>query len=257
MRYRVYPYHMGSRSARALARSLNGLRVREAGRYRPRASHVLINWGNPRMPAWVGTGGLPHWLNVPLAVAVAGNKLSAFNMMSESSVRTVPYTPVYQEALAWHEEGSVVVARSLLRGHSGEGITIVNPDEPLPRVPLYTKYVKKMYEYRLHVMRGEVFHVQQKRRMNTERRPEGFSNQVRSHQNGWVYTTEDLVEPNNDCVVQAIVAVRALGLDFGAVDLIYNQRLNENYVLEVNTAPGLEGRTLSVYTQEILRATMG
>ena len=49
----------------------------------------------------------------------------------------------------------------------------------------------------------------------------------------------------------AINAIRALHLDFGAVDIIYNERENQFYVLEVNTAPGLEGTTLQKYTESI------
>ena len=48
---------------------------------------------------------------------------------------------------------------------------------------------------------------------------------------------------------QAQNAVEALGLDFGAVDII----LGKNgiwYVLEVNTACGLEGTTLEKYCEQ-------
>jgi hypothetical protein len=38
-----------------------------------------------------------------------------------------------------------------------------------------------------------------------------------------------------------------LELDFGAVDLIWNENQNVVYVLEVNTAPGMEGTTLENY----------
>ena len=47
-------------------------------------------------------------------------------------------------------------------------------------------------------------------------------------------------------------AIKALGLDFGAVDIIYNEAEDQHYVLEVNTAPGLEGTTLQKYTEAIL-----
>ena len=39
--------------------------------------------------------------------------------------------------------------------------------------------------------------------------------------------------------MEATKAVAALGLDFGAVDVIYNEKYGRAYVLEVNTAPGL------------------
>jgi glutathione synthase/RimK-type ligase-like ATP-grasp enzyme len=40
----------------------------------------------------------------------------------------------------------------------------------------------------------------------------------------------------------------ALGLDFGAVDIIQDDGGNF-YVLEVNTAPGLEGQTIKSYAE--------
>ena len=51
-------------------------------------------------------------------------------------------------------------------------------------------------------------------------------------------------------------AVEALGLDFGAVDIMYHE--NTFYVLEVNTAPGLtRTRTLEAYANEIRRLKEG
>jgi D-alanine-D-alanine ligase-like ATP-grasp enzyme len=41
----------------------------------------------------------------------------------------------------------------------------------------------------------------------------------------------------------------ALGLDFGAADVLFNARRNQAYVLEVNTAPGLEGQTVNDYAE--------
>ena len=41
------------------------------------------------------------------------------------------------------------------------------------------------------------------------------------------------------------------GLDFGAVDVLWNERQQKAYVCEVNTAPGLEGITLDNYLKEI------
>jgi D-alanine-D-alanine ligase-like ATP-grasp enzyme len=45
------------------------------------------------------------------------------------------------------------------------------------------------------------------------------------------------------------MAVNHLGLDFGAVDMIYNAKRNTYYVLEVNTACGLAGETLNKYVE--------
>jgi len=48
-------------------------------------------------------------------------------------------------------------------------------------------------------------------------------------------------------VEQASLAIAALGLDFGAVDIIWNNHYQLATVLEVNTAPGLEGQTITDY----------
>jgi D-alanine-D-alanine ligase-like ATP-grasp enzyme len=45
------------------------------------------------------------------------------------------------------------------------------------------------------------------------------------------------------------MAIKSLGLDFGAIDMIYNERRNQYYVLEVNTACGLTGTTLDKYVE--------
>ena len=53
---------------------------------------------------------------------------------------------------------------------------------------------------------------------------------------------------NKSVKEQALKAIQALGLDFGAVDVGYNTRENKAYVYEVNSAPGLQGTTLTAYT---------
>ncbi|MNY63636.1 hypothetical protein D3C86_2006230 [compost metagenome] len=46
-----------------------------------------------------------------------------------------------------------------------------------------------------------------------------------------------------------MLAVNAIGLTFGAVDVIWNEYRHQAYVLEVNTAPGLTGTTLEKYAE--------
>ena len=48
-------------------------------------------------------------------------------------------------------------------------------------------------------------------------------------------------------VEQGSLAFAASELDFGAVDIIFNERENKAYVLEINSAPGLEGSTIQDY----------
>lgn len=115
--------------------------------------------------------------------------------------------------------------------------------------PLYVKYIKKTQEYRIHVFNGSVIDVQRKmRRTDT---PDAEVNwQVRNHCNGFIFGREG-VELPDVALNMSKDSVSALGLDFGAVDLIYNAHEDKYYVLEVNTACGLTGTTLEVYTNAL------
>ena len=69
-----------------------------------------------------------------------------------------------------------------------------------------------------------------------------------------MFCRDDVVR-NDTMDLLAISAVDSLGLDFGAVDIIWNESEDQYYVLEVNTAPGVEGTTLQKYTEAILKCT--
>lgn len=210
---------------------------------------LLINYGSSTLPERIVVNGA-RILNNPAQVKAAGNKLSCFQALQGVEGVTIPEWTVDREvADGWVKSGSVVLARNTLTGHSGEGIVVISPEnltDPLPRAPLYVRYVKKRKEFRVHVGNGQVFDVQEKRR---NRDYDGDPNNlVRNHQNGWVYCREDIEEPTA-MRQMAIQAVLTLGLDFGAVDIIWNGHFNQCFVLEVNTAPGLEGTTLRKYTE--------
>lgn len=223
------------------------MRVFTDGNYRNRYDDLVINWGSSHIPAWANEDS--HILNCPLRVGVAGNKLLTFQSLATTPDVNLPEWTVDNDLAAdWFDGGVIVVARETLIGHSGAGIVLYDPsvlEDFDAEYPLYTKYIKKAGEYRVHVAFGKVIDVQQKRKRTDF---DGTVNtQIRSHQNGWVYCRENIVEPT-ELRTQAILAVETLGLDFGAVDIIYNRHHNKCYVLEVNTAPGLEGATLVSYT---------
>jgi hypothetical protein len=248
----LYPYNMGSNSAKALQEKLVDLgirtkRVHPDGTYRPFDSHKIINWGNSNPPtSWNCPDNI---LNKPYNVAIASNKLSTFNALREASINTPKYTSSKGEAQEWIEEDGVVLCRTKLNGHSGEGIVIARVIEDLVDSPLYVLYKKKRSEYRVHVFKGTVLSVQEKRR-DTEVERDQDQALIRSHDNGWVFCRENVTEDVRlrDIATQAI---KTLGLDFGAVDIIYNQREDTYYVLEINTAPGLTGQTLEEYVHAI------
>lgn len=252
MSYKVLPYRAGSHSARALAEALRGrvLRLRGSS-YRPRATDTIINWGNTD-DAQLNrlSGGQTETYNFT-GLREASNKLRFFQLLTSSG----------QGELAprfWTNRNDIpadafpIVCRTVLAGHSGEGIVIADTREQLVQAPLYVQYVKKEAEFRIHVGKVRngigrtqlpIISEQRKVRRNDVAEPYW---RIRNHANGFIYQRHDIVVP--DAVRD--VARRALGatrLDFGAVDVIYNTRQARAYVLEINTAPGLEGQTVVDY----------
>ena len=116
----------------------------------------------------------------------------------------------------------------------------------LSRTKFVSSYFNAKDEYRVHVFCGQAIHVQRKGLRTDDQRPETPSFYIRNHANGFVFQVSDVSPP--DSVMQASInSVNALGLHFGAVDIRYNPQRNEYCVLEVNTAPALQGTTLERY----------
>lgn len=253
----IYPYRMGSRAATALARALGTRKVFPDRNYRLRDNHLIINYGSGRTPDWINrlgspiamAAGLRQFLNHPQLLGTASNKAETFGNFLMNGVPTVDFTVNIETAREWGREGHTVICRTMLRASGGRGIVVAErPDQIVP-APLYTKYMKKLFEFRVHIFQGRVIDIQQKRKRNGVE----ADAKIRNHENGWVFARQDVDCP--DAVVDAAVAaIDSLGLDFGAVDVIYNSHYRRPAVLEVNTAPGLEGTTLINYCDAIRRA---
>jgi len=143
-----------------------------------------------------------------------------------------------------------VVARALTNSSEGRGITIFNVGDTPPPAPLYTEYIPKKKEFRVHVWNNEVIDVSEKRKKSGY--AEERNTQVRNTANGYVFCRNGIVEPDGMRQL-ALDAVAALGRTYGAVDIIWNEKRNMCYVLEVNSRPGMEGTTVEIYANAILK----
>lgn len=252
----ILPYKIASRSAKKLAQGLSELlkskvrRVKHDGLYRPKRRSLVINYGSNFGPAWLSRARAV--LNLPVGCASGGNKLVAFKKFREANLAIPDFTSSYEEALGWYNEGFTVVCRTLLNAHSGRGIILANCEsgKPMVRSPLYVKYKKKRKEFRVHVFQGNVIDVCEKRRFRRDRRDDRFDGYIRNHDMGWAFCRDGVICPS-DLHALSLAACRSLGLDFGAVDIIWNEKEDKCYLLEVNTAPGLEGTTLKKYINAI------
>jgi hypothetical protein len=243
-----------------MALAEGGLRTllsrREPGRMKVRP-HILF-WGNsePQFPLIRFRDKI---INHPTGIKVMANKLRFFQRVGHLEI--VPqWTTEAPTAVRW--DADKVVCRHVLEGSGGAGIEIVNRGVPIPQpAPLYVKYEKKTHEYRVHMARGRdgVYSpilIQRKVFRKTPERPEPKSWEVRNHDNGFIYVQANDF-PTPDVVVANAKRVMELfpELHFAALDVIYHEPTKLAYVLEGNTAPGLEGNTVRVY-RDYLRALL-
>lgn len=251
----IYPYKPASISAKELSRALGAPRIRhQNSKFKGNKNKTVINWGSSELPEEVLNCSV---INPPEVTNIASNKLKFFQTITNciQSQETTgelyipPYTTSKEEAMDWCSYGETIVVRHKLTGNSGEGIEIVEPEdfEEMPDAPLYVRYIKKKQEYRVHVANNKVVDIQRKARRKDV--PDDQVNwKVRNHDNGFIFARNDLQVP--DIVGEvAVNACKALKLNFGAVDVIWNDHQKIPYVLEVNTAPGLSGTTLEGYVE--------
>lgn len=243
----LYTWNEYSEGASNLSKELGIRRIRRrpTSLFKPTPSKTVINWGCSELP---GSFKVCRIINKPHSVRATSNKMLTFNILSSRKVRVPQYTELKAVALTMLQDGRVVLARTKLNGHGGEGIVIVERPEDLVDAPLYVAYVKKQDEFRVHFCGSSLVAVQRKAR-NREIPDERVNWKVRNHDNGFVFVHTEKEEAPLDVIVQSTEAFRTLELDFGAVDVIWNAHEGKAYVLEINSAPGMEGRTVTLYAE--------
>ena len=246
----VFLFSWNSRSlgAKELAKQLNVRRVKHNNsRYRQRPEHIIVNWGGKpdQVP---GQKIVAEWINSPNTLLDTSNKLSFFQkMIPVEGPRCVPWTTDIQQAEVWNEKFPVVCI-SRLTGNSGHGTIVVDKSGQIPDCPLYTKYIFKDSEFRVHVVDGEIIDIQRKIKDPKIDRPKTWK--IRSHDNGFIFVREGIKVPE-DVYDQSKRAFYTSGLDFGAFDVIVKGETA--YILEVNSAPGLEGSTIKKYSEALTK----
>lgn len=226
-------------------RTALGIRMirRENSTFRGSPNRTVINWGASELPEEVAKCRI---LNTADAVSTCSNKLT-FLQATADTCRTPRWTENREEAAEWFDSDGSVFCRTLLRASGGRGIVeAFSPDE-LVTAGLYTRYIPKRNEYRIHICNGEPFLTQRKARRHDY--PDGMTNwHIRNHDFGFIFARNEDHIPNPDVYTQAIDAFNSIeGLTFGSVDVIYNEHRNKAYVLEINTATGMEGSTVDDY----------
>lgn len=168
----------------------------------------------------------------------------------------------------------------LTQTHVKETIAILNGK--LKKKGYFQNYIDIESEFRLHVVNGEVIYAQRKtvrtnmkeahvndqmdkiKRMAEKKGTKvddetlkfalGYQGDkiagqdliVKSNTRGYKFSNVKLANVNKDLAAEAIKAVEALGLQFGAVDCAIDTD-KKAWIIEVNTGPGLEGTAFKNY----------
>lgn len=211
------------------------------------AKSLCINWGTSAI--LVGLNSKAPFFS---------NKLNFFKHAYANSLTA--YVPKYftnKPAAAEFLENypkNALVGRSILNGSSGNGIVLLDKDtiHNYPELPLYTVYIPKLSEYRVHFFKSPnsiKFWNQKKKALKAyPETPDRYK--IRNMNRGWVFSSQNFVMEDYVTSVAKKFADK-LPLDFGALDIIYNEKEHSAYALEVNTAPGLSEMTASWYSQNI------
>lgn len=250
----IYSHNEASEGAKELAKALGAKRIKHEGSsFVGGTNKIVINWGSRNIPTEVAKSKV---INTAEALNTNANKLSFFRAVARSNdgPRVPRWTDDAKVAVKWIAEKKTVVARTVLNGSSGEGIHFMSFEnkDGFVDAPLYTEYVKKKDEYRVHFVKGEIIDFQRKA-LRAGVNLEKVDWRIRNLDGGFVFVRNDAngnpVKLPNDVTLQAQKAINMCGLDFGAIDLVYNEKENQAYVLEVNTAPGLQGETVVSYAE--------
>jgi hypothetical protein len=230
----VLPYSTHSHGAVALADELDGKRIKlQNSNYAYQPAHVLINWGNGNCP-------YPQALNAKVCDVI--NKVDFFKkLVGCVSVPAFAFTKATAANLSFP-----VVCRTTVEGHDGQGIVVAENANQLVNASLYTSYVDKTSEYRVHVGRnpnGQVVIICRQKKWKTD----AFTGDGRI----WAgpETKLGFIETVPTPVANAVFDVfsKFPDLTFGAFDVAYNNSEERAYVLEINSAPMMTSETTARY----------
>ena len=206
-------------------------------------------------------------LNSIQSVKNSANKLLMKQCFMEGSVMTADWTDKVENISIISEDWKSPIVAKHIFGSRGNGNYKLDNQEQLEAwltgkdlsKYIFEKFYNYSREYRLHVTKNGCIYTNRKMlKSDTPEEKRWFRND--SNSNWWVETNEGFDKPVNwDLVVsESVKALKAVGLDFGAVDLRIQSRLDKKgnvrenpdfIVVEINSAPSFGEGTLEVYLQ--------
>jgi glutathione synthase/RimK-type ligase-like ATP-grasp enzyme len=209
---------------------------------------IIIRYGNVRTINARGYEAHPRYeINTIEAINNARNKYKSLGQMKKGGCR-VPEALAVMPIIP-NNSTDVWFGRTFYH-HKGLDIKVCKTNRDIENAinagsEYFVKYIPIGKEYRYHVFGDKILQACIKFK---EAGNGGVGNEddiIRNLEHGWKFAE---IEPQPKASEYAIKACRALGLHFGAVDIIEELDHTKLYVLEVNTAPGLDNKRLEAYT---------
>jgi hypothetical protein len=272
--------------------------IKKITRFRPRIrsrhpSHQVLRDSLPLFPfrSVIRLGstsevtGVDVQVNTVDAVRTSANKLLMKQAFTNVGVQTADWWQIsdndgyrawlpnggYENSINLSEIPYPIVAKHIY-GSRGTGNTLIHTQEELETWLqgktlgnyIFEKFYNYSREYRLHVTAEGCFYTCRKM-LKTDATDRWFRNDSNSI---WVLEDNPLFDKpvNWDLIVQdCVTALNAVGLDFGAMDVRVQSRLNSDgevrespkwIILESNSAPSLATITTQKYLEELPKILM-
>lgn len=203
-------------------------------------------------------------LNTPDAIKNSANKLLMKQCFKEAGVKTADWAKQNEEI-----EFEYPIVAKHIKGSRNRGNTKIDNSEQFDawiigkdlNNYIFEKFYNYSREYRLHVSEDGCFYTCRKMlKSDTPADKRWFRNDSNSV---WIVEeNEQFDKPVNwdEVIEESVKALKAVGLDFGAVDLRIQSAKNKDgkalekpdfIVIEINSAPSFGEKTLEHYTELI------
>lgn len=188
----------------------------------------IINWGNH-----IFSDNSYFKINKPQAVHNMSNKSLARRIFRDAGVK-IPQTFFYEEQFFFP-----CIARPS-HHHGGNHFHILNTERDLRSLMntenihdwYFAEVFQKTHEYRVHCAHGKALIVQDKPLVSGEIR----ANHAVNHESWRILKWSEF---NPEICRESLKAIEVSGLDYGAVDIMYNAANNSMAICEVNTSPSI------------------
>lgn len=252
-------YHAGYETGQTLSEALKDkmgsafVSLKSLVKVRPQAGDILVRWGSTRRED--KDNAFTKVVNSASAILRNTNKLRSLSLFQRAGLnvarfytnkRDIQKFPVLGRDKNHHGGLDIVMIQ-------GNPILRLNNFSKIPNKDFYVEYIPSKVEYRVHVFDEKIIRVTKKvfRGHDRDGKPITQKGTIKNDTYGWGHQNIEIDEFPREFRKDAIAAVKAIGLDFGAVDMLISAENGKPYILEVNSCPRLNSIGLEIYADTI------